>query len=546
MNTRLLWHQFRKETREHLWFILGYGVIIAIYTALGVTSLLESAKDQWDRPLIMDNEELCFFITLLPAVCFVPFVAFADPTDSPEAFWLTKPPRTVIVVGGKLLWILAWLLAMPMIAECVVAIGLGGAAKVLPVALDYLWLRGAIILGAFALASVANHPLRLALAAVCIPVFLEFFDAFLVSALGVSLSSGIPYAASIALSWIWIGILAVGATAVAFAQYRWRRPLAVGLPATIAVIVITTVVEHREADVTSPPSIPLNSPFSEVSLRLDNFSIDQGDLSPHGREDSHLHADAWFGHVPHTATVGVVELALNLTINGRQHRIRHFSSDWQRFDEEHRDRRRVFAEIGERLRSGPQQSTSILRGKIRVPLPQAVAEDLNGNPTIEVTGTARVDCFDHQEFGILKPPPHDGPTFPPSNRRVRSLLQKDDILLTMFWPVAPANQRHVPVQIREIATASLCPENAKLWTRSHNHVTPWYFVPRNAKSNTVWSQYDEQSVETHHASPRMALHLNRAWFSIPTSFPADEIVVFKARFVGQRDIAINTRTTPSL
>ena len=540
MNTRLLWHQFRKETREHLWFTIGYGIIVAIYTYMGACGLFETVTDKWDRPIILDNEMFMLFISLVPAIFYAPFIAFADPTDSPDAFWLTKPPRAAIVVGGKLLWITVWLIGMPLIGECIMVVALGGGMKVFYVAIDYVHLHAAFAFGAFALGTVATNPIRLILGALAIPVMMEFLGALARTILGDELSDEIPYTASVALSWLWIGIVSAGAIAIACAQYRWRRPLQVGLPAGVLLLSAALLAERLKVDLTNRPVVGADHPFAASTARLATIRIAPGELTGGGIGRSHLTAHATFEKLPHGCALGIVELDLTFSVNGRKRRVRHLSKDWGGFDDEHQDRPRVYRDLVERIGDASSSATATLRCRIRVPLPRDLEEDLANAPTIKVSGRVRADCFGYEEFGRIQPPPYDGPTFPPTNRRDPATFRKNDVLLTLFWPVAPGNVRQVAVQYRQIS-ATLAPDNAELWTRAHQHVAPWYYVPRNTRSGTAWKDYAGQTIESNFTSPRTALHLNRGWFSIPSSFPADEIVVFRARHLGQRTIELSTQ-----
>jgi hypothetical protein len=269
------------------------------------------------------------------------------------------------------------------------------------------------------------------------------------------------------------------------------------------------------------------------------LKIQHAELRPNGRDTSVLTATAVFENMPQSRTMGIVEVNLTVSANGNIHQIRQFTGDPNRLDDELQDRRRVFHEIVNQTTNAPSLTTSVLRGKIRVPLPPKVAEALTGATDYEVSGRVRVDCFAYDEFGVLQPPPYDGPTLP-NNRRVTSTLRRDDVLLTMSWPVAPGNQRQVSIQYRHIAS-TLDPANAEIWHRGHQHVIPWFYVSRETKSGTAWGDYTGQYIESNFFTPRSALHVNRGWFSMPSSFPADEVVVYQARHVGQ--ITLNITTT---
>lgn len=544
-NIHLILHQFRRENREHWWFIVGYSGIVAAFTALGATSILEDAKDHWGRPLLMDNEELYLFISLVPAMFFAPFLAFADPTDDPEAFWLTKPARASMVVSGKILWMTVWLIGMPLVGECITIALLGGGAKIAYVAVDCAYLRAAFVFSAFALGSVANHPLRLIIGVLSIPVMMEFIGAGIQTVTGNPLTDSIPFAAALTLSWYWIGAIATGAIGIALAQYRWRRPFAIGVPAIAACITITLLIERQSVDFSRPSGIAMNSPFAAVTVKLNSVRIQPGALTIDGLDRTRLTAKAVMENVPHSYTVGLVEWQLAISADGQEHRLTHLSGDWKRFHEDQKDGKRVFQDIIARIKNGPQSSTTNIHAIVDIPLSDAIAKSLTGATNISVRGQARLDCFAYHEFATLEPAPYNGPIHPPNNQRVHTSIERGGTKLTLNWPVAPGSNRQISIQTRRIS-ASLDPDNEDPRVRSHNHVTPWYYILRNSASGECWTSYTDQYVEHYRFAVRSPIHLHRGWVSIPSSFNADEVIVFKARYVGQRTAEINSASETNL
>lgn len=538
---QLILHQFHRENREHWWFIAGYGFIVAAFTTLGATSMLENAKDHWGRPLLMDNEQLYLFMSLVPAMFFAPFLGFADPTDDPDAFWLTKPARASLVVSGKILWLTVWLIGMPLIGECITIGSLGGSAKLAYVAIDFVFLRSACVFSAFALGCVASHPLRLVIGAFSIPVMLEIIGAGIQTVIGKPLSVTIPFAAALTLSWLWISAVSAGAISIALAQYQWRRPLAIGVPSVMICIAVPLLIERQNVDLSRTPGIAMNSPFAAVTLKVDSVKIQPGALTIYGVDHTRLTAKAVLQNVPHSYTLGVVEWRLILSVDGRQHTLPYLSGNWKRFHDDQADRGRVFNDIIKRIHRGPQSTTTNLHATVEIPLPHDLAHALNDATNITVRGRARLDCFAYHDFATLKPAPYDGPTSPPSNRRVDSSFEKDGTKMTLSWPVAPGNSRQVSIQTRRISS-SLDPDNESPRVRSHNHIVPWYYVPRSSETGESWSSYEDQYVEASRFAVRSPLHLHRGWFTIPSSFKADEIIVFKARYVGQRTVEINSKS----
>lgn len=536
MNLCLLRHQFRKETREHLWFIVGYGAIVTAFATLGVSGLLENATDKWGRPLLMDNEEYYLFVTLLPALFYVPFLAFADPTDSPDAFWLTKPPRATLVVGAKLLWIAVWLIGMPLIGEVVVIASLGGAGKLGYIIADYVILRAAIFLPVFALAAVANHPLKLVVAVIALPVLANVIEALL-EAMGME-PRHLTRIAELALSQVWLGCLMLVGLVGALQQYHWRRTLRLGGPMMVLAVAALVFIDRQSVDLSSAPSLSPGSEFAEVKLRLESPRIQPGELGIHGVGKSTLHATAVLDNLPPTGAVGLAGMNLVLRAGDREVRFPFHSGDWQRFNDDGADKKRVFGNLIRRLKSEAGADGS-LRAKVKIALPAEVNREFAaaGEPTI--SGVVVFDCFSYEESGRLRTPSYDGPTHPPNNTRLRSSLEHNGERLTLIWPVAPGNQRQIAIQHRHLSS-SLDPDNPEPRVQSHHNVAGRFHVARESGTGRCWESYADQYEESCGAAARSALHLNRSWMTIPAGFPADEVVVFEARHQGRIAIEFNT------
>jgi hypothetical protein len=542
---KLIWHQFRKETREHLWFILGTGLIAGVLTVLGATSLLEDATNSWGRPLLMDNEELYFMITLLPAALMVPFVVLADSGYDAEAFWLTKPTSATGVVGGKLMWLTVWLIGLPLLGEAIVLTSLGGGSKLAYTSFDYVLFRGAVLFTIFGLATLAGHWLHLTAIVIGIPFSMEMLAAIAATFIGpnTDIKSPWTYAAEVLWGTYWMAALIAAAIAVAWVQYRWRHHRIAGISAALGSFVLVFAVAHHSPALVARPFVaadPMTTAFRKAELTLTPARIVPGSLTVDCSGRPMLRTSAQVTGLPALGAVGLARLSLTVKANGREISFEHLSNDWNRFFEAGATKKRIFANLIRQQQGKTLPQSAEVRATMKIPLPlDANSTLLNAGP-VTISGTAAFDCFTYEEFGRLQPAPYDGRTSPPNNIRVRSTMVRDGTRLTMVWPVATGSLRHVTMINRHIA-ATHDPGNAEPWTKSHTEIEPWFYLLRDTRSSAYWEEYEEQANEHCNAAARCAIHINQGWIRLPESFPANEAIAFRARYLGtvQRAFTIN-------
>ena len=538
---QLIWHQFRKETREHFWYLLGFALIQTLYTILGATLVLEEVTNLTGSPILSDNEELLFIGMQLPAILIAPFVALSDSSNDCEAFWLTKPVSATAVVLGKLLWLAVWFIGMPLVSECIMVSALGGGAKLTYIASDFILIRAAFVFTAFGLATLSTNLLHLAIMLFSFPFVMTMLEAVTKTLSGRSMDASLSYGASIFQSSVWITALVAAALVIAWAQYQWRNARLIGIPAAIAAFVLVSCLAQWNLDLSDRPLAPPaagQAGFEQIQLHLDPVHINPGTLTVNGSGQPSFHARALLTGVPATGAVGLSRFSFQIEVGDRKQSFDYVSNDRLRFFEDGSTKRRIFGTLIQQVQCKPFQPTAEIQASMRIPIPIPADSDLLQGGPISITGTATFDCFDYPEFGRLKQAPSDG-TSSPINIELRSSLERNSTRVTMIQPVTGETVRDVSgeavlsvIFVNRHISALGAPDNHELWIKSHYEIAPWYYLLRDSRSGAFWEDYHDQWSFHCGAAVRCALHVNESFVTLDANFPTDEAILFSARYRG--------------
>jgi hypothetical protein len=520
-NLRLIWHQFRKETCEHRKILWSYGILVAVYAWLTGSETLQRMNEDTGYTWLMQYELAPFFFTLVPGLFYVPILAFADSSNEPEAFWLTKPTGALVVVAAKLLWISVWLIGMPLIGEGIVMIALGGGAKLFYLAFDFVLLRAVFLFTTFALASLFPSLLQFIVVVICIP-----FVGGLVGEPENSFSAS----GALTVTLIWCASLALVSVVGSCAQYRFRFGMKVGIPCALAAFYVLGLINTASVDLLAKPmsaELRDRQGVEAMQVQLSAVTFVRGALGADGKVRDRLRMGVTLSGVAPLTDLSLNRISLVLKTSGQTLDIRAEGKKGARFRPDKDSGARVFKSVVAQLKGEPLSPGTIV-AEIEMEIPPDTDMGAFLRQPVSLSGRATFETFDHREYGRLEPD---------LEYDFISSIARSGSRVTMVWPGSSGERDRNIIFINQHLSAASDPFNAEPRAKMSGHIGPFLYVLRDREADSYLENgSDHQHGQWHCSAPTMlALHVSQNHVVLPAGAKADEAIIYASHYVGTID-----------
>lgn len=512
---------------------------MAVFAWINGTSMYEHSFDAMGNSWIKDIQLFHLLITLFPAGLMIPFLVFADPVDVPDAFWLTKPFSGICMAGGKFLWVLVWLIGMPFLGECVAITALGGWDKLPYIAFDFIGLRAMVFLMVFALASLTNQPSYFVIGLIVSVLFTGISIGF---AHGFFDASRLPNHAQVALTNAIGGLMIIGSLGVSVVQYQWKKTLFLGIPLSMGVILCAAVLDLQSIDFSHSKEISEESPFSTLELSVSDAQVERGKRTLDGREPSHLNLVFKLENIPPLGSAGVVDVDLSIQSNQNSLNQKHISRLITVSPEPNVDSTarvissKLFQPLHDNIRRHLEGQVPTMNEPLYVYLKHTLPsdEELEFGNNMIIRGLVRVDCYEYDEFGRIPIGPQMRAAVKGGDGKIHeAVFEHEGTRLRFAWSRHYDRSSFISGFVRHLS-ATTDPNNLDLRTSQNYAVSQWHFLFRNSESNEIWHNPEYGNGFGCHQSPWSSIHLSQSGMHGPRRADYDELVAFRARYVGRK------------
>ena len=158
-----LFHQFKKDLTHQRWALLAWVALLAVHLLVSGFQILRHVPNP--QPSTDQFAELvAAWVVFLPAL----FNILAVQSDTPvgtSAFWLTRPLRGGQMLAAKALYIILFIVILPLAVEIAILLLRGAGIRTWLLIPEFSVVRLPVVLGAFALGAASQrfpHALTLA------------------------------------------------------------------------------------------------------------------------------------------------------------------------------------------------------------------------------------------------------------------------------------------------------------------------------------------------------------------------------------------------
>lgn len=543
---KFIWHQFRSDTRHHFWFLVGYGCIVALSAWVNTASSFDFVVDDRGIPRT-EYQIMVMLITLLPAGFIIPFLVFADPVDVPDAFWRVKPMDSLSMLGGKVLWVVVWLIGMPFFGECTSVTLLGGAAKLPYIAIDFIGLRAMVLFLVFALATLTDQPFKFVVGLIALFFCFVIVGSFVTAIVE---KPRLSYRAGIAMTHVMYGVAVVGSLLVAAVQYRWRRTLVFGSPMVVLLFLTGFTLKHQAIDFSPAPPEPSDSRFKQMTMNLSEVRIESGKQTLDGNDPDVLKMTFTLDGIPNMAAIGFGEMDLKVDNGKTKHKFSHLPSyafphlrrnSLKRIqeanDRQQALRQAVYQNILRHLTGHKLENIPPLINEFVVPIPRESAT--KESATWKVSGVIRYHCFSYNEFDRFQ---IDTPQVSKNislKRETKLDFHKEEVFFKWQWPAHYSKTKTIKISNREVSSW-VEPMNLDSLTFGNPLPGQWFFYLHNTVNDEFWNDSNHVNSLYSNGVPWSSLYFGHTSVKGPENFTYDEWIAYRARFIGRIEIPFET------